>query len=245
MTVRRGLRRIAPPLTIWARRLARRSPEDPPQQRQPDDRADQDQDDQAGVVFEEAELDPEGAADREEEVEVEGDVEDREGDLLDDQAREHHREGRPGDQRREHQQHHPGAEVRRQEAVEGDGDGVAGEDEPVGDPGAGEGGAQDPEPGQRRQRGLRRLQRHPGDDRPGRDVADLAEEVADPIPGGHAEQVEDEDEEGDAADPDRDPRQAAGQRLGSVGPVPLAGDGVHAATLTDAGAPPGSVTVQR
>ena len=57
-------------------------PEDPAEQGEQDDRADRDQDDQPLVVGEEAELDREGAADREEEVEVDGDVEDREGDLL-------------------------------------------------------------------------------------------------------------------------------------------------------------------
>ena len=44
-------------------------------------------------------------------------------------------------------------------------------------------------------------------------VADLAEEVADPVSGRDADQVEGEDEEGDAADPGADPRQAPGERL--------------------------------
>jgi hypothetical protein len=82
------------------------------------------------VVGEEAELDRERAADGEEEIEVERNVEDREGNLLDDQAGEDEREGGAGDQGGEHHQHHEGAEVGRQEAVERDRHGVTGEDQP-------------------------------------------------------------------------------------------------------------------
>ena len=190
-----------------AAQLLQPRPEGPHQQRHEEDGAGEDQEDQPGMVFEEAELDPEGAADAEEEVEVEGDVEDREGDLLDDDRREHHRQRRRGEQGREHQQHHPGAEVGRQEGVEGDGDRVAGEDQPVGDAFAGQRRAQDPVPGERRQRRLRGLQHHPGDHRPEGDLADLAQQFADPVGGRDAEQVEDEEDQADAADPDRDPRQ--------------------------------------
>src|SRR5262249_21667494 len=73
-------------------------PEDPRQQRQQDDRAEEDEDDQGGVVFEQAQLDPEGALDREEEIEVERDVEDREGDLLHDQGGEDEGEGGGGEE---------------------------------------------------------------------------------------------------------------------------------------------------
>jgi hypothetical protein len=193
--------------------LRQSRPEDPGQRHQQDDRAAEQEQNQSGVVFEEAELDPERAADRDEEVEVEADVEGREEDLLDDQAGEDHRQGRAGEQRREHQQHHPGADVRRQEAVQRDRHRVAGEDQPVGDLGVGEGGAEDPEPGERRQRSLGRLRHHPGDHRPERDLADLVEEVADPLVGRDSEQVEHRDQQDHAPDPDRDPRQAATERV--------------------------------
>ena len=99
------------------------------------------------------------------------------GIFCDEQPGEDHREGGAGDQGGEHQQHHPGAEVRRQEAVQRHRNRVAGEDEAKGDAGVGEGGAEDPEPGQRRQRGLGALQHDAGDDRPGRHLADLAKEA--------------------------------------------------------------------
>ena len=207
MNALRGVRRIAPPASSCSRTPCELLPEDPGEQDEQDDGADRDQDDQALVVVEEAELDREGAADREEEVEVDGDVEDREGDLLHRERREHHREGRAGEQGGEHDQHHPGADVGRQEAVHRDGRRVAGEDEAERDVGAGEGGAQDPEPGERGERRLRRLQDDPGGDRPGRQLAELVEELVDPVVDRDPEQVEDEDEQGDAADPGGDPRQ--------------------------------------
>ena len=82
-------------------------------------------------------------------------------------AGEHRREGRPGEQGGEHDQHHPGADVRRQEAVHRDRRRVAGEHEAEGDVGAGEGGAQDPQPGERGEGRLRGLQDDAGGDRPG------------------------------------------------------------------------------
>lgn len=103
-------------------------PEDARQQDEKDDCAGGDQEDERSVIGDEAELDRERAADREEEVEVEGDVENGEGDLLDDQSRDHKREGGAGNQRREHHQHHEGADVGGQEAVERDRRGVGGED---------------------------------------------------------------------------------------------------------------------
>ncbi len=55
---------------------------------------------------------------------------------------------------------------------------VAGEHEAEPDLDPGKGGAQDPEPGQRRERRLRRLQDDPGGDRPGRQLAEFVEELA-------------------------------------------------------------------
>ena len=86
-------------------------------------------------------------------------------------AGEHRREGGAGEQGREHDQHHPGADVGRQEAVHRDRRRVAGEHEAEGDLDPGEGGAQDPEPGERRERRLGRLQDDAGGDRPGGQLA--------------------------------------------------------------------------
>jgi hypothetical protein len=93
----------------------------------------------------------------------------RERDLLDDEAGDEHREGRPGDQAGQHQHHRQRPDVGGEEAVQGDCGRVGGEHEAVRNRGAGEGGADDRVPGQRRQRGLHGLQRGAGDDRPDAD----------------------------------------------------------------------------
>ena len=103
----------------------------------------------------------------------------------------------PGEQGGEHQQHHPGADVRRQEAVQRDRGRVGGEDDPVADPARAA-----PPAGCRTRRAppapcLRALQDDAGDDRPGRDLAQLVEEFLDPLVDRDAEQVEDEDRERD------------------------------------------------
>ena len=71
MKARRGERRIAPPLISCCAQFRQSLPEDAGEQDDEDDRADRDHDHQPGVIGEEAELDREGAADGEEEVEVE------------------------------------------------------------------------------------------------------------------------------------------------------------------------------
>lgn len=170
-------------------------PKNPRRQHEQDDRADEQQDHQRRVVGEETELDREGAADREEQIEVEPHVEDGEGDLLDDQAGEDEREGRARDQRGEHRQHHEGAEVGRKEPVERDRDRVGGEHEAEGKRRPRQRRAQDPVPGERREARLRGLQQHPGHDRPGGHLADLVEEVGDPGEGGYADQLEQAEQE--------------------------------------------------
>jgi hypothetical protein len=47
--------------------------------------------------------------------------------------------------------------------------------------GAGEGRAQDPQPGERGERRRRRLQDDPGGDRPGGQLAELVDELVDPV----------------------------------------------------------------
>ena len=210
--MRRGERRIAPPLTSCRRSFSRRSQKMRASRTMRTIAPIEEHEHQPGVVGEKAELDRERAADGEEEVEVEGDVEDREGDLLDDQAGEDEREGRAGDQGGEHDQHHEGAEVGRQEAVERHRHRVAGEDQPVGHDRAGQRCAQDAVPGERGKARLGALQRHAGDDRPGRHVADLVEEVVDPLEGGHAEQLEQAKQERNRAEPECDAREPAGHR---------------------------------
>jgi hypothetical protein len=180
-------------------------PEDAAEDDEEDGAADQDPDDEAGVVGEEAELDREGTGDREEEVEVKREAEDGERDLLDDDRREHHREGRAREQGGEHQQHHPGADVGRQEAVQRHRGRVRGEHDPVADPRSDRRRAQDSAPGQRREHGLGALQDDAGDDRPGRDLTELVEQFVDPLSHRNPEQIEDEDRQHDAADPEDDP----------------------------------------
>jgi hypothetical protein len=82
----------------------------------------------SGWSLTELELDVEGAADRQEEIEVDEGAREREEDLLDGVAAEDPGEGRAGDHRRHHDQEHETAEVRRQDPVQRDRDGVAGED---------------------------------------------------------------------------------------------------------------------
>jgi len=50
------------------------------------------------------------------------------------------------------------------------------------------------------------------DDRPGRHVADLVEEIADPVEGGHAKQLEQAEQERDRAEPECDAREPASHR---------------------------------
>jgi hypothetical protein len=105
------------------------------------------------------------------------------------------------------------ADVGRQEPVEGDRRGVGGEHEAEAELGPGEGRAEDLEPDQRRQGGLDCLEDDPGRYRPGRQLAELVEELVEPVVDRDAESVEDDDEDGDAADPGGDPEQASRRRL--------------------------------
>jgi hypothetical protein len=55
-------------------------------------------------------------------------------------------------------------------------------------------------------------QHHPGDDRPGRHIADPVEEVADPVEGRHAKQLEQAKQERDRAQPECDAGEPAPHR---------------------------------
>jgi hypothetical protein len=62
-------------------------------------------------------------------------------------------------------------------------------------------------PDQRGEGGLQGLQDDPGADRPGRQLAELVEELVEPVVDRYAQKVEDDDEERDAADPGGDPQE--------------------------------------
>jgi hypothetical protein len=134
------------------------------------------------VVVHTPELDVEGAGDGEEEVEVDRCAGDREEDLLHEVAGEDPRERGPGDDRREHEEHGERAEIRRQNAVQGNGDRVTRDDRERLDPVGRIAGPEDPDPGERRENGLQRLQNEPEHQIPDCDVRDRVPKVGDPAP---------------------------------------------------------------
>ena len=174
------------------------------------------------MVLDEAELDVERAAHRQEEVEVDEGADQREEDLLHRVAAEDSRERRAGDDRREHQQHHERAEVRRQDAVQRDGGGVAGEDL---DPAhvARVGVAQDRVPAERRQGRLHRLQHDRGHQLGDRDARDRVPDLLEPAADVPAEQVCDRADHDDDERADHPPlpaealrRRGRGRRRGAA-----------------------------
>src|SRR6266487_558913 len=130
------------------------------------------------VLVHEVELDIEGPAYAQEQVEVRKRPDDRKEDLLDYIGAEDSGEGRAGDDRREHQEQRQRPEVRRQDPVERHRRCVAREHEPEARRRIGV--AQDRVPGERRSRCLQRLQRDAGHEVPERDLAHRVPQVVQP-----------------------------------------------------------------
>ena len=183
-------------------------PEDPAEQDDQEAAAGQDQDRPQRVLGDVAEALGERAGHGEEEVEVDERARDREEDLLHEVGGERAGEGRGRDDRGEHDQRRERADVRGQEVVHRDADGVGGHDRPELDL-ARIGRAQDPVVRKPRQERLSGLEEERRDDVAGRNVLDLVPEVLQPADDVDPEEVEDEDDDDGADDPAGDLDQPA------------------------------------
>ena len=127
---RLGCERIAPPCLAWSQSFLTWRQKMRATTHEQADAAEDDGEGGRRVMVLAAEADVEGRGHREEEIEIDEGAGGDEEDLLDEVGGDGAPEGRRRDDRDEHQQRHERAEIRGQEAVAGDPDGVGGEDRP-------------------------------------------------------------------------------------------------------------------
>ena len=161
------------------------------------------------MVGDVAELDVERAADGREEIDVDERADDREEDLVHQVAGKDSGEGRAGHDRHEHQEHHERPDVRRQYAVHRDRGRVRRDDRPLPHPGVWVGRADNEDPRERREVRLRGLEDDAGDQVAGRDLLDRVPDRRDPVPDRDPEEIADEEEEREPAQPDPDSEKPA------------------------------------